>query len=97
MLPNYAAPFDAVGDLYAPRYRQASLYTKSTLWDDALEARQFAYGDVKAAFDTYLARYNHGRPFILVGVEQGGELGARLLPRRSPRTPTCAAGWWPPT
>src|SRR6185312_2096091 len=32
MLPNYAAPFDAVGDLYAPRYRQASLYTKSTLW-----------------------------------------------------------------
>lgn len=79
MLPNYAAPFDAVGDLYAPRYRQASLYTKSTLWDDALEARQFAYGDIKAAFDTYLARYNHGRPFILAGAEQGGELGARLL------------------
>ena len=79
MLPNYAAPFDAVGDLYAPRYRQASLYTKSTLWDDALEARQFAYGDIKAAFETYLARYNHGRPFILAGAEQGGELGARLL------------------
>jgi len=79
MLPNYAAPFDAVGDLYAPRYRQASLYTKSTLWDDALEARQFAYGDIKAAFDTYIARYNRGRPFILAGAEQGGELGARLL------------------
>ncbi len=79
MLPNYAAPFDAVGDLYAPRYREASLYTKSTLWDDALEARQFAYGDIKAAFETYLARYNHGRPFILAGAEQGGELGARLL------------------
>jgi hypothetical protein len=79
MLPNYAAPFDAVGDLYAPRYRQASLYTKSTLWDDAIEARQFAYGDIKSAFDTYITRLNHGRPFILVGVEQGGELGARLL------------------
>jgi hypothetical protein len=79
MLPNYAAPFDAVGDLYAPRYRQASLYTQSTLWDDAIEARQFAYGDVKAAFDDYLARLNRGRPFMLVGVEQGGELGARLL------------------
>jgi hypothetical protein len=79
MLPNYASPFDAVGDLYAPRYRQASLYTKSTLWDDALEARQFAYGDVRAAFDFYVAHLNHGRPFILVGVEQGGELGARLL------------------
>ena len=79
MLPNYAAPFDAVGDLYAPRYRQASLYTQSTLWDDAIEARQFAYADVKAAFDYYIASLNRGRPFMLVGVEQGGELGARLL------------------
>lgn len=79
MLPNYAAPFDAVGDLYAPRYRQATLFTKSTMWDDAIEARQFAYGDVKAAFDAFLANDNHGRPFILVGVEQGGELAGRLL------------------
>jgi len=79
MLPNYAGPFASVGDLYAPRYRQATLYTKSTLWDDAIEARQFAYADVKAAFDWYLANRNHGRPFILVGVEQGGDLGERLL------------------
>jgi hypothetical protein len=79
MLPNYAAPFDAVGDVYAPRYREASLYTKSTLWDDAIEAREFAYGDVKAAFAYYLVHFNHGRPFIIVGAEQGGELGARLL------------------
>jgi Protein of unknown function (DUF3089) len=79
MLPNYAAPFDAVGDVYAPRYREATLYARSTLWDDAIEARQFAYGDVKAAFDVYLTRYNRGRPFIVAGVEQGGDLGARLL------------------
>ncbi|HEY3797102.1 MAG TPA: DUF3089 domain-containing protein [Caulobacteraceae bacterium] len=79
MLPNYAGPFASVGDLYAPRYRQASLYTKSTQWDDAIEAREFAYGDVKAAFETYETRFNQSRPFILVGVEQGGELGARLL------------------
>jgi len=79
MLPNYAAPFASVGDVFAPRYRQASLYTKSTLWDDALDARRFAYGDVKAAFDYYRDHLNAGRPFILVGVEQGGELGARLL------------------
>jgi hypothetical protein len=79
MLPNYASPFDAVGDVYAPRYRQATLYTRSTLWDDAIEAREFAYGDVSAAFAYYLANFNHGRPFILAGVEQGGDLGARLL------------------
>jgi hypothetical protein len=79
MLPNYAAPFDAVGDVYAPRYRQATLYTRSTLWDDAIEARQFAYGDVKAGFEAFLAQHDRGRPFILAGVEQGGDLGARLL------------------
>src|SRR5579863_987983 len=79
MLPNYAGPFASAGDVYVPRYRQASLYTKSTLWDDALDARRFAYGDVKAAFDFYRDHLNRGRPFILVGVEQGGELGARLL------------------
>src|SRR5579864_2936105 len=79
MLPNYAGPFASVGDVYVPRYRQASLYTKSTLWDDAIDARRFAYGDVKAAFDYYRDHASRGRPFILVGVEQGGELGARLL------------------
>ncbi len=79
MLPNYAAPFADAGRMFAPRYRQASLYTSLTLWVDALEARRFAYGDVRAAFRFYLDHYNQGRPFILVGVEQGGSLGARLL------------------
>ncbi len=79
ILPNYAGPFAGLGEVYAPRYRQASLYTKSTLWDDALDARRFAYGDVKAAFDDYRDHMNQGRPFVLVGVEQGADLGARLL------------------
>ncbi len=77
--PNYAAPFAAAGAVFAPRYRQASLYTSLSLFDDAIEAREFAYGDVKSAFDFYLAHLNRGRPFILVGVEQGGVLAARLL------------------
>ena len=77
--PNDTAPFAAAGAIFAPRYRQASLYTSLTLFDDALEARQFAYGDVKAAFEFYLSHLSGGRPFILVGVEQGGALAARLL------------------
>lgn len=79
MAPNYAGPFVRVGRIFAPRYRQASLYSLMTLREDAREARRFAYGDVAAAFRTYLARYNQGRPFVIVGVEQGGTLGARLL------------------
>jgi hypothetical protein len=79
MAPNYAAPFASVGRVFAPRYRQASLYTSLTVFDDAIEARQFAYGDVLAAFKMFVGRLNQGRPFILVGVEQGGALAARLL------------------
>ncbi|MDR6625742.1 DUF3089 domain-containing protein [Caulobacter segnis] len=79
VLPNYAGPFDRVGRIFAPRYRQASLYTYLTLRDDAREARRFAYGDVLQAFRAYRVRYGPDRPFIVVGVEQGGSLAARLL------------------
>ncbi len=82
MLPNYAGPFARVGRLFAPRYRQASLYAELTRRDDAREARRFAYGDVRAAFDVYLTRYSQGRAFILAGVEQGGVLVDRLLDAR---------------
>src|SRR5436190_19184773 len=79
MLPNYAGPFRSVGRVFAPRYRQASLYSHITSRDDAREARAFAYADVAAAFQRYLAEDNQGRPFIIVGVEQGGFLAERLL------------------
>ena len=79
MTPNYAGPFSRAGVVFAPRYRQASLYAMLSLREDAQDARRFAYGDVKQAFSFYLDRYNQGRPFILVGVEQGGALAARLL------------------
>lgn len=77
--PNYAGPFVRVGRLFAPRYRQASLYTLMTLRDDAKEARRFAYTDVAEAFRYYVAHYNLDRPFVIVGVEQGGTLAARLI------------------
>ncbi len=79
MLPNYAGPFFRSGRLFAPRYRQASLYAMLALREDAREARAFAYGDIRQAFQTYLHRFNQGRPFIVVGVEQGGALAARLV------------------
>ena len=78
MLPNYAGPFVRVGRIFAPRYRHASLYTRLTMRDDAREARRFAYGDVREAFRAFV-EHSHGRPFIVAGVEQGGELAARLL------------------
>ncbi|MET0295319.1 MAG: DUF3089 domain-containing protein [Phenylobacterium sp.] len=87
MAPNYVGPFVTVGRVYAPRYRQASLYSMLTLREDAREARRFAYGDVAQAFRYYAAHQNGGRPFILVGVEQGGTLAARLLAEEVARNP----------
>ena len=78
MLPNYAGPFARSGSVSAPRYRQASIYTRQTNRYDALQARAFAWRDVDAAFSAFLARHPDG-PFALVGVEQGGDLAARLL------------------
>ena len=78
-LPNYAAPFSIMGNIYAPKYRQASLYTQLTLRDDAREARQFAYGDALTAFTRFLKTRRGGRGFVIVGVEQGGLLAERLI------------------
>lgn len=87
MAPNYVGPFVSVGRVFAPRYRQASLYSLTTLREDAREARQFAYGDVREAFRHYIRHDNAGRPFLIVGVEQGGTLGLRLLAEEVARDP----------
>lgn len=78
-LPNYAGPFSGIGDVYAPRYRQASLYTQLTRREDAREARQFAYTDVEKAFRAFLRQRGNDEGFIIVGVEQGGLIAQRLI------------------
>ena len=87
MAPNYVGPFVGVGRVFSPRYRQASLYSLTTLREDAREARQFAYHDVRTAFRDYLKRDNGGRPFFVVGVEQGGTLATRLLSEEFAKDP----------
>lgn len=81
VIPNYAGPFARAGTISLPRYRQASLYTRLTLRDDARDARAFAYGDALAAFDAFLGDHPTG-PLVLAGVEQGGELIDRLVRER---------------
>lgn len=81
VIPNYAGPFARAGAISLPRYRQASLYTRLTLRDDARDARAFAYGDALAALETWLTAHPSG-PLVLAGVEQGGELVDRLVRER---------------
>lgn len=81
VLPNHVGPFARAGAISAPRYRQAGLYARLTLREDARDARAFAYHDVAAAFEAWLARHPSG-PIVLAGVEQGGELLERLVRER---------------
>jgi len=79
MLPNHAAPYEAAGPVFAPRYRQAALYAFLTNREDAQRARQFAYQDVARAFDMFLMRIGDDRPFIVAGTGQGGLHAIGLL------------------
>lgn len=77
-----AARFGSLCNLYVPRYRQATIGSYpddggTDLYD--LESFQVAYADVLDAFQTYLATYNEGRPFVLLGHSQGTHHLIRLL------------------
>lgn len=75
-----ASIFNAAGNVYAPRYRQAhiqSFYGKDKKSGD--QALDTAYQDVLAAFDYYLQHWNGGRPILLAGHSQGGLHVIRLL------------------
>ena len=82
--PNQVGPFFPVGPVYAPRYRQATLYAKFTHKFDGLSARALAFEDVSKAFERFVEeRHQHrdGRPMILVGYGQGGLHVQGLLQR----------------
>ncbi|TDI63638.1 MAG: DUF3089 domain-containing protein [Alphaproteobacteria bacterium] len=71
--------FNEVSLIYAPRYRQATLYASFTRNQDGRMARQTAYKDVSRAFRYYLRQFNNDRPFVIVGYGQGALHGIRLL------------------
>lgn len=76
VLPNYAAPFFGAGAVYAPRYRQAALYTFMNNREDSIQARLQAHGDVNRAFAHFLGEIGEERPFIIAGAGQQGGLHA---------------------
>lgn len=71
-LPNEIGPFAKYGEVFAPRYRQATLFTRFTHKYDSLAASTLAYQDVRAAFEHYLSIADQERPLVLVGYDQGG-------------------------
>lgn len=75
-----ASVFNASARIFAPRYRQAhifSFFTKDTL--KGKESLALAYEDVRHAFEYYLKNYNNGRPIIIASHSQGTVHAALLL------------------
>lgn len=93
-----ASVFNGVGDIWIPRYRQATLGAFYKPGPDAAKALALAFGDVSRAFDAFLAAQPADRPIILAGHSQGslhllhllkqraGSMGGRLVA-------VYAAGW----
>jgi hypothetical protein len=81
-LRSQASAFNGVGEIWAPRYRQATFGAFLTSKEEATKALDFAYGDVLAAFDAFLMEVGDDRPIILAGHSQGSLHLTRLLQER---------------
>ena len=81
-LRGQASAFNAAGQVWSPRYRQATFGAFLTDAADAQRALDLAYGDVSAAFEAFLRQIGPDRPIILAGHSQGALHLTRLLRER---------------
>ena len=79
---SQASAFNSVGEIWAPKYRQATYGAFLVNKTDAEKALDFAYRDVRAAFDAFLAQAPSGRPIILAAHSQGSLHLMRLMAER---------------
>ncbi len=77
-----ASSFTEAGDVWAPRYRQATFGAFLTSEATAQLALDAAYADVLAAFDSFVASIPADQPIILAGHSQGALHLTRLLKDR---------------
>jgi hypothetical protein len=79
---SQASAFNAAGEIWAPRYRQAAYGAFLLKGDDAQKALDLAYSDVRRAFGEFLSNVRFDRPIILAAHSQGALHLARLLQRK---------------
>jgi hypothetical protein len=82
-----ASPFNAAAEIWAPRYRQATLGAFLTDKPEGQRALDVAYGDVLAAFDSFIAQADPALPIVLVGHSQGAFHLMRLMRDRVAQKP----------
>ena len=86
-LRGQASAFNAVGDVWAPRYRQAAIGAFLTDKEEGELALDAAYQDVLIAFDQFVASVSAEQPIILAGHSQGSLHLTNLLKDRVAGTP----------
>ena len=75
------ARFSGVCRTFAPLYRQMTLgaVAAAAAGADVSKPAMLAYGDVRSAWKEYLAKYNQGRPYVLIGHSQGSLMLQMLI------------------
>lgn len=82
VMRGQAATFNGCCRIYAPRYRQATIYSFIDQAGSGTAALQLAYSDVERAFDYFLQNYSRDRPFVLASHSQGSAHLRTLLEKR---------------
>ncbi len=82
-----ASPFNKAAEIWAPRYRQATVGAFLTSKPEGKEARDLAYSDVLKAFEVFLTTVAPDRPIVLAGHSQGSFHLRRLIHERIAGTP----------
>ena len=74
-----AARYSQLCRVYAPMYRQITIAGLDDPSEVTAADVQLAYSGVLAAWKDYLAHYNHGRGFVLIGHSQGSAMLIALM------------------
>ena len=79
MMANQASAYNGCCSVYAPHYRQASIYSYFGSDELRAEVHNFVYQDVKKSFEYFIDNFSNGRPFIIASHSQGTHHSIRLL------------------
>lgn len=82
-----AARYSQYCRVFAPMYRQVTVTALDSGNTESPKQLAIPVNDVRAAFATYLRRYNHGRGFVLIGHSQGSFVLEQLIAKDIDRKP----------
>ncbi|TRD10552.1 DUF3089 domain-containing protein [Erythrobacter insulae] len=83
-----ASPFNSASEIWAPRYRQATMGSFLTDAPEAEQAIDAAYADVVEAYRYFLSSLDDSTPIVLAGHSQGSLHLLRLLREEVKGSPT---------